>query len=208
MKILVVEDNTTYRNHIVKELQDQGYLVDFIVDFSQLKIYNYSTYDLILLDISLPNYNGIDLIDNIKNQSNSKIFMLTSNENKTTEFKAIVTGADDYITKPHYLPLLIHKINLLNNKTSIVFKSHIIDLQTMRIDNEIKLTKQEYQVLIHLLHNRNTYCTKDQLLDLLWENNFFIEIDALYSLIYRLRKKLRTTAIIIENSKGAYCIHD
>lgn len=207
MKILIIEDNIINRKALIEDLSKHQFIVEAISDFNCLEALDYSPYQLIILDIRLPNYNGIDLISQIKQSSQAKIFMLTSDERKTTEYESVIRGADDYLTKPHYLPLLLHKINLINDTNILMCHGHEINLHTMRIDQKIKLTKQEYQVLIYLINHQNQYCTKNQLLELLWENNFFVEVDALYSLIYRLRKKLDPTQIKIINHKGAYCIH-
>ncbi len=208
MEILIVEDNEIYRNKLRADLISLGHHVEVVLEFNELDNYRFKQFDLIILDITLPSINGLDLIQVIKSCSYARIFMLTSDESQKTEYNATLNGADDYITKPHYLPLLDYKIKQLTEEANIIYKEHTIDLSTMKIDNQIKLTKQEYQILIHLLNNRNKACSKNQLLELLWENNFFVEIDALYSLIYRLRKKLLATEITIENRKGSYWIND
>lgn len=210
MKILIIEDNQRYAQNLKLDLEASGFDVTNTTDFANLEKLEYSEYKLVILDIGLPNLDGRNIIKFIKHCGDIKVIVLTSESNGQTELTSLLEGADDYITKPHYTPVLIHKVNkLISNESSVIkYKQHTIDMQTMKIDNKIKLTNKEYQVLLYLLNNRGKICSKSSILKNMWQSDYFIEQGALYTLIYRLRKKIESTAIVIQNDEGGYYIDE
>lgn len=210
MKILIVEDNLVYRKKLETDLIESGYELEILMNFDQCLQFDYSLFELIILDIGLPNLDGRDLISFIKKKSNAKIIMLTSDNTGAAEYKSLLLGADDYIIKPHYLPVLKLKIDALINKNNeqVSICGHSINTETLTIDQDIKLTAKEYKILMAIYRANNFKCTKEELLRSLWESDFFVEEGALYTMVYRLRKKLETTNINIVNTRGGYKIDD
>lgn len=210
MKILIIEDNTVYRKILETDLIESGYDIDILTDFDSYFQADYSVYDLIILDIGLPNLDGRDLITFIKKKSNAKIIMLTSDNSGSVEYESLLLGADDYIIKPHYLPVLKLKIQSLVSQTNdqVIICGHNINTETLTIDKTIKMTAKEYKILMAIYRSKNHQCTKSELLRSLWESDFFVEEGALYTMVYRLRKKLETTNINIVNTRGGYKIDD
>lgn len=210
MKILIIEDNDVYRKNLETELRINEYDVDTLLQFDQYQQFDYSNYDLILLDIGLPALDGRDLITLIKNNSTARIIMLTSDSSGAVEYDSLLLGADDYIIKPHYLPVLKHKIDPLGNKSNenVSICGHSINTETLTIDQVIKLTAKEYKILMAIYRSNSKQCTKEELLRSLWESDYFVEEGALYTMVYRLRKKLEGTNIKIVNTRGGYKIND
>lgn len=210
MKILIIEDNAVYRKTLETDLITSGYDVEIILKFENYVEIDYSLYNLIILDIGLPNLDGRDCISFIKKNSNAKIIMLTSDNSGAAEYESLLLGADDYIIKPHYLPVLKLKIDTLETKAreQIVICGHSINTETLTIDQNIKMTAKEYKILMAIYRSSKHQCTKPELLRNLWESDFFVEEGALYTMIYRLRKKLEPTNINILNTRGGYKIDD
>lgn len=210
VKLLVIEDNRVYQERLAVDLTELGYDVEIFTQFQNYTTHDYSPYDLVLLDIGLPDLDGREIITYIKNSSKAKIIILTSTNSGEVEYKSLLLGADDYIIKPHFVPVLNLKIQAListNNQDTIICGHHI-NLQTLTIDNKIKLTAKEYKILIAIYNSTAHQCTKNELLRNLWESDFFVEEGALYTMIYRLRKKIESTNINITNTRGGYKIDD
>lgn len=208
MNVYIIEDNELYRKNLKADLESYGYNVSLCETFNRVESVDYTAFDIVILDISLPNLDGRNLIRTIKNNSKAIVFMLTSNNNGTAEYESLKLGVDDYIVKPHYAPVLNLKIKqALNHEVEqINICGHSLNKETLKIDNKINLTAKEYKVLIFLHSKLGQVCTNNEILRALWESDFFVEMGALYTMMYRLRKKLEPTNISIKNDKGGYTI--
>lgn len=208
MDILIIEDNKLYCEKLAEDLIAYNYNISICKDFSHLEEIDYSRYNLVLLDISLPNIDGRSMINIIKTSSKANVIMLTSDNANSSEFESLKLGADDYIIKPHFMPVLDLKIQQLINTPSDVIKicGHLLNKQNMKIDDNINLTAKEYKILMCLYSKSDQVCSKSEVLKNLWQSDFFVESGALYTLIHRLRKKLENTNINIKNVKGGYQI--
>lgn len=208
MKILIIEDNHTYRQKLQKDLIEYNYTVEIANNFKTLQTLDYNKYELVIIDIGLPNTDGRELIETIKLNPKAQVIMLTSNNDSTIEYESLHLGADDYIIKPHNIAVLDLKIKKLlksfENKQQI--NGHTVNHQTLKIDDQIKLTAKEYKILLAIHNNQNNFCSKSELLKNLWDSDYFVDEGALYTLVYRLRKKLVSTNIKIENTQGGYKI--
>lgn len=208
MNVYIIEDSEQYREHLKKDLEEYGYNVEICKYFDELEQVEYSKYDIVFLDISLPNLDGRNLIEFIKRNSDAVIFILTSDNSHLTEFDCLKLGADDYIIKPHFIPVVDLKIKqFINFETeTIEICGHKLNKETLKIDEMINLTAKEYKILMCLYSKRGQTCSNKLILRMLWESDFFVEIGALYTMIYRLRKKLGPTNIEISNVTGGYKI--
>ena len=212
-KILIVEDDTSISEELKNLLNNAGFngviLKDFENSFEEIKKENP---DLILLDINIPKLNGEMLLQKIRKESNVPIIMVTSKNTETDEVLSMSYGADDYITKPYNPTILLLRINAIfkrmENKSDILTYNELeIDPKKGIIKNEkeeIILTKNEMIIFTFLLANKGNIVTRDELMTDLWNNDSYINDNALNVNISRLRTKLKDFGYedAIETRKG------
>lgn len=214
-KILIAEDDEKLRNELEIFLNNNGYQAETLKSFDNtivdiLKI----NPDLILLDINLPGVDGEYICREIRKQSNMGIIIVTSRDNELDELVSINYGADHYITKPFNIQILLAKINSLLRRTNnnitkdkIDVKDFILNISNNSIiknDKTIDLTKNEYKILKYLVENREKIVSREDIMDVLWESDCFIDDNTLSVNITRLRSKLEELGLkdIIETKRG------
>lgn len=212
-KILIIEDETVIRDELKLLLENSGYEVLTIENFVNTKenIIK-SKADLILLDINLPNINGEMLLKEIRKESNIPVIMVTSRVGEVDEVLSISYGADDYITKPYNPTILLLRIqNIFKrmdfSKDDMNYDGIIVNPQKGTLDKDgktLELTKNEMIIFTYLLRNRGKIVNRDDLMTDLWNNNEFINDNALTVNISRLRNKLLSFGLKdkIETRKG------
>lgn len=212
-KIMIVEDDKVIAEELFYLLKNSNYEVSILENFKNAKeeILN-SNANLILLDINIPYLNGELLLKEIRKESPIPVIMVTSKSNESDEVISYSYGADDYITKPYNPTILLLKINALlkrceMNKTTISYKDLVFDIGKGIVknkDKEIILTKNEIIIFNLLLSNKDRIVSKDELMTELWNNDEYINENALTVNISRLRSKLEEIGYsnIIETRKG------
>lgn len=212
-KIMIIEDDTIISKELYELLVNAGYEALILKDFSNTKeeILK-SNIDLILLDINIPYQNGEQLLKEIRKESNIPVIMVTSRANETDEILSISYGADDYITKPYSPTILLLRIQnifkRLDNSTEVLkYKDLEVSISrgTLSGNNkELELTKNEMLIFQHLLNNQNRIVSRDELMTILWNNEEYINDNALTVNISRLRSKLEDFGYpnAIETRKG------
>lgn len=212
-KIMIIEDDTIISKELYELLVNAGYEALILKDFSNAKeeILK-SNIDLILLDINIPYQNGEQLLKEIRKESNIPVIMVTSRANETDEILSISYGADDHITKPYSPTILLLRIqNIFKRLDNIteVLKYKDLEVSISRgslLDNnkELELTKNEMLIFQHLLNNQNRIVSRDELMTILWNNEEYINDNALTVNISRLRSKLEDFGYpnAIETRKG------
>lgn len=212
-KIMIIEDDTIISKELYELLVNAGYEALILKDFSNAKekILK-SNIDLILLDINIPYQNGEQLLKEIRKESNIPVIMVTSRANETDEILSISYGADDYITKPYSPTILLLRIQnifkRLDNSTEVLkYKDLEVSISrgTLSGNNkELELTKNEMLIFQHLLNNQNRIVLRDELMTILWNNEEYINDNALTVNISRLRSKLEDFGYpnAIETRKG------
>lgn len=212
-KILIIEDDKTIAEELYSLLKNSNYNAEILTDFQNAtEIALNSNSDLILLDINIPFLNGQMLLKEIRKKSNIPIMMVTSNCSESNEVLSYSFGADDFIIKPYNPTILLLKISALFkrcelNSNVISYKDFIFDIGKGLVKNntnEISLTKNEMIILRMLLSNKERIVTKDELMTDLWNNDEYINENALTVNISRLRAKLADLGYdeIIETRKG------
>ena len=212
-KILIIEDDEAIRSELQKLLTNSGYEAQITDTFSNVKEQiGKIKPDLILLDINLPELNGEVILKEIRKESEIPVVMVTSRTSEVDEVLSMSYGADDFITKPYNPTVLLLRIQnifkrmtrtgerQMYNDLEVNFsKSTISDGQT-----EIRLTKNEMIVFSFLLTNRGKIVTRDDLMTDLWNNEEYINDNALTVNISRLRNKLAEIGYegAIETRKG------
>ena len=215
-KILIVEDDEKLRCELEIFLNNNGYQAECLKKFDNtihdiLEI----NPNLILLDINLPGVDGEYICKEIRKQSDMGIIAVTSRDNELDELVSINYGADHYITKPFNIHILLAKVNSLLRRTNsnsepknkIDAKDFILNISNSTIikdDKIIDLTKNEYKILKYLIQNREKIVSREDIMDVLWENDCFVDDNTLSVNITRLRSKLEELGLkdIIETKRG------
>ena len=212
-KIMIIEDDTIISKELYELLVNAGYEALILKDFSNAKeeILK-SNIDLILLDINIPYQNGEQLLKEIRKETNIPVIMVTSRANETDEILSISYGADDYITKPYSPTILLLRIQnifkRLDNSTEVLkYKDLEVSISRGTLsgsNKELELTKNEMLIFQHLLNNQNRIVSRDELMTILWNNEEYINDNALTVNISRLRSKLEGFGYpdAIETRKG------
>lgn len=212
-KILIIEDDKTIAEELYNLLTNSNYNATILTDFENAKNEVIkSNSDLILLDINIPYLNGEMLLKEIRKELNTPVIMVTSKNNEVDEVLAYSYGADDYITKPYNPTILLLKIAAVFKRCEL--NSNIISYKDLTFDigkgivknshSEIILTKNEIIIFSLLLSNKDRIVSKDEIMTDLWNNDEYINENALIVNISRLRAKLLELGYdnIIETRKG------
>ena len=196
---MIIEDETTLRDELSVLLKNAGYEPIAVTDYSnvseQMKSANS---DLILLDINLPNVNGETLLQDFRKSSDTPVIMLTSRTTEIDEVLSMSYGADDYITKPYNPRILLLRISAVlkrSAKVGAVQIYHDVEVSTVkgsltRNGSEQILTKNEMIIFQQLLDRQGEIVTRDELMTALWDNDEFVNDNALSVNVSRLRGKL------------------
>jgi len=203
-KILVVEDEQKIARFVELELKYEGYEVEIAGDGrSGLDKALHAGADLVLLDIMLPGLSGIEVCRKIRQESNIPIIMLTAKDDVTDKVAGLDMGADDYMTKPFAIEELLARIRVALNRQSRTKEDDKTDTLTygeLKLDlsghaafygkEELGLTKKEYELLEYLLRNKNTAVTRDQLLNNVWDYDYYGDTNVVDVYIRYLRQKI------------------
>lgn len=215
-KILIVEDDATISRLVAKNLTTWGYDVEEVTDFQAVleQIRSFQPH-LLLLDITLPFFNGYYWCQEIRKESRLPIIFLSSHDQPMDIVMAINMGADDYVTKPFDMTVLLAKIQGLLRRTYdfvgeqsvLLFDDISLDLKTMQIHFAGKtdeLTKNEFQILRVLFERPQVIVSREDLMKELWNSDLFIDDNTLTVNVARLRKKLTDMGLtnIISTKKG------
>lgn len=203
MKLLVIEDERDLRNAIAAFFEKMGELV--LTAKSKLEAEDRlisHQFDTIILDITLPDGSGIDILPVIsKTQENSGVLILSAKNSLDDKIKGLDLGADDYLTKPFHLAELNSRVKALVRRkvykgdTSVSFneiKVNISQNQAYVNDELLLLTKKEFMLLLYLISNKNRVLTKESIAEHLWGDNidYLENYDFIYTHIKNLRKKI------------------
>ena len=213
MKILVIEDEKSVADDLKIGLEQHSFMVDIAYTGNEgLNLILEYDYDIIILDLMLPDISGEDLCRKIRKEKiSSFILMLTAKKQLSNIIEGLNCGADDYLTKPfEFLELLARLRALLRrtskNKENVLYGSGIkLDLekeQAYHDDKEIKLTKKEFMILEYLLRNKGQMISRNQLLEHAWDRNVDIFTNVMDTHIKNLRKKFGKSGKLIKTVYG------
>ncbi len=201
--ILLVEDDLSLIYGLEYSIQKNGFSVDVARTVEEaLQIYKEKNYDLLLLDVSLPDGDGFDICKMVREASNVPIIFLTASDEEVNVVMGLDMGGDDYITKPFKLNELISRIKALlrrynftsENVTELKSNNITVKLLENRVfknEIELELTTAEYKLLCLLMKNKNIVLTRKNILDKLWDGNgSFVDDNTLSVYVRRLRNKI------------------
>ncbi|MCE7062222.1 response regulator transcription factor [Dyadobacter sp. CY343] len=203
MRILVVEDDERIGGFLVKGLQEAGYSVQLAQDGAEARqLIQYETWDLFILDIMLPDIDGLQLTQLIRyRKMDTPVLMLSALGEAEDKIKALDLGADDYLTKPIHFPELLSRINALRRRYELHYsKDNVltcgdlsVNLDTnavSREQKEIVLSVKEFRFLVYLLENQNKIVTRSQILQVVWGANADTYTNVVDVYISYLRNKI------------------
>ena len=214
--ILIVEDDKKLRKELETFLSKNGFDVKGLEKFDNtIEDILKEKVDLVLLDINLPYVDGEFVCKEIRKVSNVPIIMVTSRDNEIDELMSLNNGADQYVTKPYNIQILLAKINGLlrrnqnsgRNLEKIDCDGFVLNIAERAIEKDnkkIELTKNEYNILYYLSTHKGKVVSRDEIMDYLWESEEFIDDNTLSVNIKRLRNKLEELELMdkIETRRG------
>ena len=214
--ILMVEDDSTIAFAVKYAVEQEGFNLDIAENLENArKIVNSKEYDLILLDVMLPDGNGYEFLKQLREHDEDiPVIFLTACDEEVNIVIGLDIGGDDYITKPFRVRELISRINAIlrrkgksqdSNKKILKFKNisiHTLEARVFKNNEEIFLTSAEYKLLLILIQNKNMVLSRAQILEKLWDVTYdFINDNTLSVYIKRLREKIED-----DSSKPQYIL--
>lgn len=205
MRIAIIEDDEITRLELSKLLNTQGYETVLLTNFENLteELKQYCV-ELVLLDINLPYENGYEVCRKIKQAMPVPIIFVTSRDTNADELKSIQVGGIDFITKPYDTLILLEKIKRAlqlsnpNNFRELVKKDCTLDLHLSILkyqEKSIELTRNEFRILYYFFMNEDKVISKEELLEKLWNDKYYLDENVLLVNMTRLK----------ENERNRYC---
>lgn len=207
-KILLLEDDLSLIHGLSHALKKQGFELDVVRTIKEAKaIWTNGKYDLLILDVSLPDGSGFEICEKVRLESKVPIIFLTASDEEINIILGLDIGGDDYITKPFKLGILMSRINALlrraknfGTQNTEIFSNEIklslLQGQAFKDNLPLDLTTGEYKLLCLFMQNPNQILSKENILDKLWDSEgSYVDDNTLNVYIRRLRMK-------IENDPG------
>lgn len=223
-KILVVEDDVKIARVIQLELEYANYKISIAHSGRQaLEKFDEEHFDLILLDVMIPELNGLEVLRRIREENNNvKIIMLTARDAVMDKVSGLDSGANDYMTKPFEIEELLARIRvhlkqsgeMVKDKEQTIHFKHLVikplSREVYSNDEIINLTQKEYDLLIYLLKHKNQALTREQIIEAVWGYDYYGDTNVIDVYVRYLRKKLDQTDIsLISSVRGiGYMIKD
>lgn len=212
--ILIIEDEESIQNIIKAFLEDAGYTVVLAADgLEGIEQFRANKPDLVLLDLMLPKIDGFAVCEILRKESHVPIIMLTALDDDDSQMKGFDSLADDYITKPFSMPLVVKHIEAVLRRaeqgagveTNILrYKDLTLDTDSFTVlvkDESVSLTIREFEILKLLVENQGRVFTRESLLDSIWGYDYFGDEKIVNTHIKNIRKKLGVD--YIETIRGA-----
>ncbi|MGF7142666.1 DNA-binding response OmpR family regulator [Anaerotaenia torta] len=201
-KILIVEDDAMIANTLKSHMNTWAYEVECVSDFKEVlsRFISYKP-QLVLLDISLPFYNGFHWCSEIRKISKVPVIFISSASDNMNIVMAITQGGDDFIAKPFDLNVLMAKVQALLRRTYdfagesgfLEHRGAILNVNDTTLtyrEKQVELTKNEFRILQILLEHKEKVVSRDAIMTKLWESDSFVDDNTLTVNVTRLRKKL------------------
>jgi two-component system, OmpR family, response regulator len=201
VKILVVEDDRTVGQYVKRGLEEQRYHADLVEDGMEgLRLASGGRYDLIVLDLRLPEMNGIEVLRTLRDRGNTTpVLVLTAQDAVDFKVQALRSGADDYVTKPFAFEELLARVEALGRRPKEI-RSPVLRVGDLELDMEtrevrragepIELTPKEYTVLEYLMRHAGRVMSRTLITEYAWDYHFDPGTNIVDVVINRLRKKV------------------
>lgn len=222
-RIMVIEDHEKIRNELCDFLNKNGYQSEGIDDFEHvMEQISEIKPDLLLLDLNLPVYDGHYICREVrKENANLPIIIVTSRDSDMDELISMNLGADDFVTKPYNLQILLARISRVLHRAYETGSSNILNIGDIALDiskstlhyrgETIDLTKNELRIMHCLFQNKNRIVSREELMKHMWDCELFVDDNTLTVNINRLRKKLEYVKLddLIQTKRGlGYMIYE
>ena len=205
-RILVIEDEASIQNILRIFLEDAGYQVTLADDgMDGIAAFHKDSFDLVLLDIMMPRLDGYSVCEMIRNESSTPVILLTALDDEDNQMKGFNLLADDYITKPFSMPLVLKRMEAVLRRARSGEKSSVLVYQNVQMDTEnykvfvegkeVTLTAREFDILRLLMENQGRGFTREQLLDIIWNYDYLGDDKIINTHIKNIRKKLGVDCI-------------
>ncbi|WP_339199456.1 response regulator transcription factor [Solibacillus sp. FSL R5-0449] len=202
-KILIIEDEKNIARFLELELKHEQFETVTAYDGrTGLEFAESEQFDCILLDVMLPQLNGIEVCRRIRKFSDVPILLITARDEVMDRVSGLDAGADDYIVKPFAIEELLARIRSILRRVThtqkskqLVFRDLVIDVQAYEVifeNNKIELTRKEFDLLKLLVENKNHVCTREHILEMVWGFDSEVETNVVDVYIRHLRSKLQT----------------
>lgn len=200
-KIAIIEDDPIIGEELTTLLKNNGYLAEMVTDFTNLaEQIKHKQPQLILLDILLPETSGFAICAQIRTFSTAPIIFVTGCHTDMDELNSILLGGDAFMTKPYNPAILLAKIDSLLKRAYHLEQGETLTFQEVALQlassslvyhgAQVELTKNEVKILYYLFTHSQRICTREELIDYLWDNRLYIDDNALSVHINRIREKL------------------
>ena len=205
--ILIIEDEKSIQTILKAFLEDAGYSVVLADDgMAGIAEFHKSPYDLVLLDIMMPKLDGYTVCEMIRNESDTPVILLTALDDQDSQMKGFDLLADDYITKPFSMPLVLRRIEAVLRRTkNKEASSNILTCREIQLDTEnykvfvsakeVILTAREFEILRLFMENQGRVFTREHLLDVIWNYSYVGDDKIINTHIKNIRKKLGVDCI-------------
>lgn len=199
MTILIVDDELLIRNVIKEYLLNEGYKVLEAKDgFDALRVISDNKVDLIVLDIMMPKMDGFTCLSEIRKTKNIPVIMLSARKEETDKLNSFDLGVDDYVTKPFSPKELVARVKAhlkrtTSNNENYTYKNLIVDYKGRKVTingKEVNLTPKEYELLTYFIKNKGIALSREQLLNNVWDYNYYGDDRTVDTHIKMLRKSL------------------
>jgi len=204
MKLLIIEDEDGLRDNVIQFLQKEQYIVEAAHDFhSAMEKISLYDYDCILLDVGLPDGNGLSVLRALKSkQKRDNVIIISAKDSLDDKLEGLTLGADDYLTKPFHLAELNARIKAVLRRTALGGRN-VVKLNNMELDfdgrtlrvggDDIHLNRKEFDILAFFVVNKNRLIYKSALAEHVWGDHMdnADNFDFIYSQIKNLRRKLK-----------------
>jgi len=203
----VIEDEQSIQNILRAFLEDAGYKVTLAGDgIVGMSAFHKNHFNLVLLDIMMPKLDGYTVCEMIRNEGNTPVIILTALDDEESQMKGFDLLADDYITKPFSMPLVLRRIEAVLRRTpSIDGNEDVLTFREVQLDTknykayvagkEVSLTAREFEILRLFMEHTGRVFTREQLLDLIWDYDYTGDDKIINTHIKNIRKKLGVDCI-------------
>ncbi len=214
-KIMIIEDDSVIRDELALLLSNEGYQTVAVTEFTNVAV-QVSDYNpnLILLDLNLPNRDGLALCADIRRVGSIPIIFVTCRDSATDELQALSLGGDDYITKPYNIPVLLARIKAVLRRSAGTAESDTLEAGGLTLHltqgtasagaESVELTRNELKILSYLMSNAGKIVSRADLIEVLWESQIYIDDNTLSVNVTRLRGKLEELGLpdLIKTRRG------
>ncbi len=201
MRILIIEDEPKTAEYLHQGLSESGYVVDrAATGIDGLHLVKQHIYDLVILDVNLPEMDGWGVLENIRRSTSTRVIMLTARGRLADKIKGLDLGADDYLVKPFEFPELLARVRSLLRRTEHAPVPDVLKVADLELDpgrhrafrgaQRIDLTTKEFALLHLLMRRSGEVLSRTQIISLVWDMNFDCDTNVVEVSIRRLRAKI------------------